>query len=208
MQLSEPSGMVEGENGKNIFMITVISSEIVPRLRRIIESGCFVGRLYIADTNNSVIRYLDLNKEGTKLLTLELKGVKPPVATPKTLKRLRSRTSADTLSIKIDGVSTNQGKLTLAISVPEGYHFSKVIVFWWTWFSHFHFSKDMFPFSCRRHEVDSLLSQSPMVQSPSVQRKAILMNKDIPSFYSRGPLIALPQEKYFARYRDFTMDIH
>ncbi|KAI4374057.1 hypothetical protein MLD38_012100 [Melastoma candidum] len=96
-QLSEPSGMVEGEN----------------------------GRLYIADTNNSLIRYLDLNKKGAELLTLELKGVKPPVARSKTPKRLRSRTSADTVSVKVDGISANQGKLNLAISVPEGYHFSK-----------------------------------------------------------------------------------
>ncbi|KAK4748788.1 hypothetical protein SAY87_015374 [Trapa incisa] len=96
-QLSEPAGIVEGENGK----------------------------LYIADTNNSVIRYLDLNMEGSELLTLELKGVKPPVPRTKTLRRLRSRVSADTLTVKVDSISSKEGNLRLQISLPEGYHFSK-----------------------------------------------------------------------------------
>ena len=38
----------------------------------------FSGKLLIADTSNSVIRYLDLNKKEPELLTLELKGVQPP----------------------------------------------------------------------------------------------------------------------------------
>lgn len=88
---------------------------------------CRAGRLYIADTNNSVIRYLDLNKEGSELLTLELKGVKPPMPKPKTLRRLRSRVSADTLTVKVDGISSKEGNLRLQISLPQGYHFSKVI---------------------------------------------------------------------------------
>ncbi|OWM72419.1 hypothetical protein CDL15_Pgr018304 [Punica granatum] len=96
-QLSEPAGIVEGEN----------------------------GRLYIADTNNSLIRYLNLNKQGAELLTLELKGVKPPMAKPKTLRRLRSRVSTDSLTVKVDGISSNEGNLRLQISLPEGYHFSK-----------------------------------------------------------------------------------
>lgn len=41
----------------------------------------FSGNLFIADTNNNIIRYLDLNKEEPELQTLELKGVQPP--TPK-----------------------------------------------------------------------------------------------------------------------------
>ncbi|XP_022865066.1 protein SUPPRESSOR OF QUENCHING 1, chloroplastic isoform X2 [Olea europaea var. sylvestris] len=96
-QLSEPSGIVEAQN----------------------------GRLFIADTNNSVIRYLDLRKEEPVLLTLELKGVQAPASKSKSLRRLRRRSTADTETVKVNGVSSNEGKLCLKISVPEGYHFSK-----------------------------------------------------------------------------------
>ncbi|GLT71599.1 hypothetical protein SLA2020_436050 [Shorea laevis] len=82
------------------------------------------GRLFIADTNNSVIRYLDLNKEEAELFTLELKGVQPPLKS-KSLKRLRRRSSADTQSIIVNGGSSNEGNLYLKISLPEEYHFSK-----------------------------------------------------------------------------------
>lgn len=81
------------------------------------------GRLFITDTNNSVIRYLDLNK--AQLLTLELKGVQPP-SKSWSLKRLRRRLSSDTRTVKVDGVSSNEGNLYLNISLPDGYHFSKV----------------------------------------------------------------------------------
>ncbi|KAA8536730.1 hypothetical protein F0562_029208 [Nyssa sinensis] len=96
-QLSEPAGIVEAEN----------------------------GRLFIADTNNSVIRYLDLNKEEAELLTLELKGVRPPTPKSRSLKRLRRRSSADMQTISVNGGSSNEGNLSLKILVPEGYHFSK-----------------------------------------------------------------------------------
>ncbi|KAH7835073.1 hypothetical protein Vadar_022621 [Vaccinium darrowii] len=96
-QLSEPSGIIEAEN----------------------------GRLFIADTNNSVIRYLDLNKEEPELITLELKGVQPPTPKSRSLKRLRRRSFADADIVKVDGSSSNEGNLYLKISVPEGYHFSK-----------------------------------------------------------------------------------
>ncbi|OVA13591.1 NHL repeat [Macleaya cordata] len=96
-QLSEPSGLVEAGN----------------------------GRLLIADTNNSLIRYLDLTKEDPELLTLELKGVQPPSTKPRSLKRLRRRSSADVQTITVDGGSSAEGNLYLKISVPEGYHFSK-----------------------------------------------------------------------------------
>jgi hypothetical protein len=84
------------------------------------------GRLFIADTNNSVIRYLDLNKEEAELLTLELKGVQPPGSKSRSLRRLRRRSSADTLTVTVDGGSSNEGNLSLKISLPEEYHFSKV----------------------------------------------------------------------------------
>ncbi|KAI3725773.1 hypothetical protein L1987_65565 [Smallanthus sonchifolius] len=96
-QLSEPAGLIEDDT----------------------------GRLYIADTNNSLIRYMDLNKEDTQVVTLELKGVQPPAPKSRSPRRLRKRTSADTETILIDGGSSNEAHLNLTISVPEGYHFSK-----------------------------------------------------------------------------------
>ncbi|KAL0454634.1 UNVERIFIED_CONTAM: protein SUPPRESSOR OF QUENCHING 1, chloroplastic [Sesamum latifolium] len=90
-QLSEPSGLVEAGN----------------------------GRILIADTNNSIIRVLDLNNGEPRLLTLELKGVQPPVPKSKSLRRLRRRSAAATETIVIDGGSSNEGKLCLKISVPE-----------------------------------------------------------------------------------------
>lgn len=86
---------------------------------------CFTGRLLIADTNNSVIRYLDLNKTVPKLLTLELKGVQPPKKS-KSPKRLRRRAPSDAQTIKVDGISSSEGNLSIKISLPKEYHFSKV----------------------------------------------------------------------------------
>ncbi|XP_041999444.1 protein SUPPRESSOR OF QUENCHING 1, chloroplastic isoform X1 [Salvia splendens] len=96
-QLSEPSGLVEAGN----------------------------GRLLIADTNNSLIRYLDLNKKVPALLTLELKGVQPPTPKSKSPRRLRRRATSDTETVVIDGGSINEGRLRLEIRILEGYHFSK-----------------------------------------------------------------------------------
>ncbi|XVF31476.1 hypothetical protein REPUB_Repub16aG0149400 [Reevesia pubescens] len=96
-QFSEPSGIIEAEN----------------------------GRLFIADTNNSVIRYLDLNEANAEILTLELKGVQPPTPKSKSLRRLRRRPSADTQTIVVNGGSSSEGNLYLKVSLPEEYHFSK-----------------------------------------------------------------------------------
>ncbi|KAL1545981.1 Protein SUPPRESSOR OF QUENCHING 1, chloroplastic [Salvia divinorum] len=96
-QLSEPSGLVEAGN----------------------------GRLFIADTNNSLIRYLDLNKKVPALLTLELKGVQPPSPKSKSPRRLRRRATSDTETVVIDGGAISEGRLCLEIRVLEGYHFSK-----------------------------------------------------------------------------------
>lgn len=85
------------------------------------------GKLLIADTNNNAIRYLDLNEKDPVLRTLELKGVQPPSSKPKSLKRLRRRLSADTKVIKVDGSSSKAGYFYIAFSVPDGYHFSKVL---------------------------------------------------------------------------------
>ncbi|CAH2068744.1 unnamed protein product [Thlaspi arvense] len=70
-------------------------------------------------------QYLDLDKEEPELLTLELKGVRPPTPKSRSLKRLRRRSSADTETITVDGGSSKKGNLYLKISVPQGYHFSK-----------------------------------------------------------------------------------
>ncbi|KAL1221163.1 Protein SUPPRESSOR OF QUENCHING 1 [Cardamine amara subsp. amara] len=97
-QLSEPAGLALTEN----------------------------GRLFVADTNNSLIRYIDLNKgEEAEILTLDLKGVQPPMPKAKSLKRLRKRASADTKIVKVDSVTSQEGDLNLKISLPDGYHFSK-----------------------------------------------------------------------------------
>ncbi|GFP87939.1 nhl repeat-containing protein 2 [Phtheirospermum japonicum] len=77
-QLSEPSGLVEAGN----------------------------GTLFIADTNNSIIRYLDLNKKEAVLVTLELKGVQSPSPKSKSLRRLRRRSPADTETIAFDGAQS------------------------------------------------------------------------------------------------------
>ncbi|GAB2287271.1 Protein SUPPRESSOR OF QUENCHING 1, chloroplastic [Dionaea muscipula] len=96
-QLSEPSGIVEAGD----------------------------GRLFIADTNNSLIRYIDLHEGELQLRTLELKGVLPPASRTRTVRRLRKRPSADTKIITVTGGPANEGNLYLMISVPENYHFSK-----------------------------------------------------------------------------------
>ncbi|XP_057439055.1 protein SUPPRESSOR OF QUENCHING 1, chloroplastic isoform X2 [Lotus japonicus] len=96
-QLSEPSGIIEGNS----------------------------GRLFIADTNNSIIRYLDLNTDEFELHTLELKGFQPPKPKSRSFKRLRRRPSADTVPITIDAISSEEGNLSIDISLPNEYHFSK-----------------------------------------------------------------------------------
>ncbi|WVZ06045.1 hypothetical protein V8G54_019391 [Vigna mungo] len=83
------------------------------------------SRLFIADTNNSLIRYLDLNADETELRTLELKGIQPPKPKSRSFKRLRRRASADTVPIPVDAISSNEGNLSIKISLPSEYHFSK-----------------------------------------------------------------------------------
>lgn len=89
----------------------------------IIEAGD--GRLLIADTNNCLIRSLNLNEKDPVLRTLELKGVQPPSPKPQLPRRLRRRLSADTKIITANVSSSAEGILNLTISVPVGYHLSK-----------------------------------------------------------------------------------
>ena len=88
----------------------------------------FAGKLYVADTNNSLIRVIDLRAEGGPTLrTLELKGVLPPTpATSTGPRRLRQRLSADTQVVRIDPITATSGDLQLQISLASGYHFSNV----------------------------------------------------------------------------------
>ncbi|CAN6301123.1 unnamed protein product [Urochloa humidicola] len=83
------------------------------------------GRLLVADTNNNVIRCITLSEKGAEVKTLDLIGVQPPLQKLKTLKRLRQRLPVDTDVINVDGGSSIEGFLSLAITVPDGYHFSK-----------------------------------------------------------------------------------
>lgn len=100
-QLSEPSGLAEGLDGK----------------------------LYIADTNNSVIRVLDMKEDdGPVLSTLELKGVAPPQMKVEKPRRLRRRTSSDTETIKIEPIKAVSGNFEVQISLPAGFHFTKEVV--------------------------------------------------------------------------------
>ncbi|XP_073265254.1 uncharacterized protein [Populus alba] len=66
-----------------------------------IDPNIQVGRLIVADTNNSLIRYLDLNMEQAELQTSELKGVEPPASKSESLKRLRNQSSADKRQLKL-----------------------------------------------------------------------------------------------------------
>ncbi|CAN6313014.1 unnamed protein product [Urochloa humidicola] len=83
------------------------------------------GRLLVADTNNNAIRYITLSEKGAEVKTLDLIGVQPPLPKPKTLKRLRRRLPVDTDVINVDGGPSIEGFLSLVITVPDGYHFSK-----------------------------------------------------------------------------------
>jgi hypothetical protein len=87
------------------------------------------GKLYVADTNNSVIRILHLmgKNGGPTMTTLALKGVQPPVqAASGTPRRLRKRLSSDTQIIHIDPITAASGDLQLQISLPSGFHFTTV----------------------------------------------------------------------------------
>lgn len=95
----------------------------------------FAGKLYVADTNNSVIRILDLQAEGApSLSTLVLKGVQPPVPPPTSgPRRLRQRLSADTQIIRVNPITALSGDLQLQISLPSGFHFTSVSSFFPFW---------------------------------------------------------------------------
>ncbi|XP_059063416.1 protein SUPPRESSOR OF QUENCHING 1, chloroplastic isoform X2 [Cryptomeria japonica] len=83
------------------------------------------GKLLIADTNNNIIRSIDLSTENPVVQTLELKGVQVPSTIPKSPKRLRRRPSMDAQIIRIKPISAMKGNLRLEISLLPEYHFTK-----------------------------------------------------------------------------------
>ncbi|CAM6081683.1 unnamed protein product [Calypogeia fissa] len=97
-QLSEPAGLAQGPN----------------------------GTLYVADTNNNLIRVLDMSGNGTPTLkTLELTGVPLPPPSPATApRRLRRRLSSDTEVVKVASISSASGDLQLEIKLPSEFHFT------------------------------------------------------------------------------------
>ncbi|KAH7443198.1 hypothetical protein KP509_02G025300 [Ceratopteris richardii] len=87
------------------------------------------GKVYIADTNNCVIRVLDTQGgTGPTISTLELKGVQPPE--PKTSgkpRRLRRRSSGDVELVKTDPIKATEGNIKIRIGLPAGFHFTKEV---------------------------------------------------------------------------------
>lgn len=77
-------------------------------------------KLYVADTNNHLIRVIDLD-QGNKVSTLEIKGLEPPkLAPPKSDGVLAG---ARQIELPPARVQANQGKVRLAVrlELPEGY---------------------------------------------------------------------------------------
>ncbi|BBN12735.1 phosphoglycolate phosphatase [Marchantia polymorpha subsp. ruderalis] len=96
-QLSEPAGLAQGPNGK----------------------------IYVADTNNSLIRVLNVGANPPTIETLELKGVPPPPPAPASApRRLRRRLTSDVEIVNVDPVSSMNGDLELQISLPKEFHFT------------------------------------------------------------------------------------
>ena len=188
---------------------------LVESLHLKVISSAHAGRLFISDTNNNVIRYLDLNnQEQPQLLTLELKGVQPPNPKPKSFKRLRKR-SSDTQTIVVDGGSFREGNLSLKISLPEEYHFSKVhfTLSWTRWtcryrllhVMHSHsylitrndplvaFVPKHMPYTCNCRKLGVSLSSkpSPRVHCLLTRRMDILVQTDSPTFVLGDRLLQL-----------------
>eukprot|EP00898_Chlorokybus_atmophyticus_P009221 jgi/Chlat1/92/Chrsp1S03080 len=95
-QLSEPAGLAEGPDGK----------------------------LFIADTNNSQIRVIDLKAAKSPITTLDLSSV-PPVSAPTAVEKpSRNRRSPQLVRLETP-LSGEQGELVLSITLPDGYHYTK-----------------------------------------------------------------------------------
>ncbi|GBG78262.1 hypothetical protein CBR_g26293 [Chara braunii] len=87
------------------------------------------GKIFIADTNNNVIRVLDMAENG-RIDTLELKSVplpspEAPSSPGKRRRRGSTKSRPDTEVVRVATVETTKGQLALKISIPQGYHFTK-----------------------------------------------------------------------------------
>ncbi|XP_024522693.1 protein SUPPRESSOR OF QUENCHING 1, chloroplastic isoform X2 [Selaginella moellendorffii] len=85
------------------------------------------GSLFVADTNNNLIRLLKpgADDNAIQVTTLELKGVEPPRPLEKSPRRLRRRPSSDMEVVRLQAVPGLRGDLQLQIDLPPEYHFSK-----------------------------------------------------------------------------------
>lgn len=87
------------------------------------------GKIYVADTNNSLIRVLNVGANPPTIETLELKGVPPPPPAPASApRRLRRRLTSDVEIVNVDPVSSMNGDLELQISLPKEFHFTAVCI--------------------------------------------------------------------------------
>eukprot|EP00475_Leptophrys_vorax_P025026 TRINITY_DN34865_c0_g1_i1.p1 TRINITY_DN34865_c0_g1~~TRINITY_DN34865_c0_g1_i1.p1 ORF type:complete len:408 (-),score=12.85 TRINITY_DN34865_c0_g1_i1:210-1307(-) len=99
-QFSEPGGLAHGPN----------------------------GTILVADTNNSLVRVLDLSSSPPLVSTLDLSSVPPPLAAsspsgPK--RRLRRRQRADEEVVETRGLEGGVGEVNLRLSIPSDYHFTQ-----------------------------------------------------------------------------------
>jgi thiol-disulfide isomerase/thioredoxin len=78
------------------------------------------GKLYVADTNNHLIRVVDLD-HGNKVSTLTIKGLEPPTLAPP--KSDGALPGARQIELPAQSVQADQGKMRLAVrlELPEGY---------------------------------------------------------------------------------------
>eukprot|EP00271_Cylindrocystis_brebissonii_P018072 TRINITY_DN496_c0_g2_i1.p1 TRINITY_DN496_c0_g2~~TRINITY_DN496_c0_g2_i1.p1 ORF type:complete len:1137 (+),score=278.85 TRINITY_DN496_c0_g2_i1:69-3479(+) len=98
-QLSEPAGLALGPN----------------------------GQIFVADTNNSLIRVLDTSTGTAQLSTLDLSSIPPPPPPLSTSgrRRLRRRAPVEAEVVETAALTGANGELRIHVSIPGGYHFTK-----------------------------------------------------------------------------------
>ena len=94
------------------------------------------GTVFVADTNNSVIRILDLSQSPAAVSTLTLTDVPSPAppsysssstsSEPAKRKSLRRRQAPEAEVVTVAAVGGSAGTLQLRIAIPDGYHFTEV----------------------------------------------------------------------------------
>ncbi|HQU43339.1 MAG TPA: thioredoxin-like domain-containing protein [Pirellulales bacterium] len=78
------------------------------------------GRLYVADTNNHLIRVVDL-KHGNQVSTLSIAGLTPPEPSDDSL--VASQAEGDTIKLPLTVLKPENGKVYLSVELhlPDGY---------------------------------------------------------------------------------------